>query len=185
MQPDDLRGAARDAYDMWRNTFGLSEQSAMRALEQDGAIPLSEDEKLARRFQNIFGLSESEARHAVPGHGGSSERPVSETAGRPSAGPQPGDAVRLVRRIEELAADMCRCGVSEEKALREAAFQVFRAAPDGATQEWVAQVTGRRWPGLWGRRGSSSSKMQRWRDEWYGSWLTHKTSASTSPPTGL
>jgi hypothetical protein len=59
---------------MWRR-LGLSEQSAMRALEQDGAIPLSEDEKLARRFQNIFDLSESEARRAVHGHGGSSVRP--------------------------------------------------------------------------------------------------------------
>src|SRR5215218_819252 len=68
---------------MWRNTFGLSEQSAMRALEQDGAIPLSEDEKLARRFQNIC-LSESEARRAVDDHGG-----------RSSAAPQPGDALWL------------------------------------------------------------------------------------------
>jgi hypothetical protein len=95
MRPDDLRGAARNVYDMWRNTFGLSEQSAMRALEQDGAIPLSEDEKLARRFQNIFGLSESEARRAVDDHGGRSVPPVSESAGRSSAAPQPGDALWL------------------------------------------------------------------------------------------
>ncbi|MGE5784445.1 MAG: hypothetical protein ACM3ZE_07630 [Myxococcales bacterium] len=122
----------------------------MRALEQDGAIPLSEDEKLARRFQNIFGLSESEARRAVHGHGGSSVRPVSESAGRSSA-PQPGDALRLVGKIEELAANLCRRGVSEEKALREASFAVFEAAPDESTQDWVAQVTGRRWPGLWRR----------------------------------
>src|SRR5215208_5684197 len=141
MQPDDLRGAARDAYDMWRKTFGLSEQSAMRALEQDGAIPLSEDEKLARRFQNIFGLSESEARRAVDDHGGSSVPPVSESAGRSSAAPQPGDALRLVVKIEELAAGLRRRGVSEEKALREAAFAVFEAAPDDQTQDWVAHVT--------------------------------------------
>jgi hypothetical protein len=74
MQPDDLRGAARDAYHMWRNNFGLSEQSAMRGLEQDGAISLSEDEELARRFQNIC-LSESEARRAVDDHGGRSVPP--------------------------------------------------------------------------------------------------------------
>jgi hypothetical protein len=156
MQPDDLRGAARDAYDMWRKTFGLSEQSAMRALEQDGAIPLSEDEKLARRFQNIFGLSESEARRAVDDHGGSSVPPVSESAGRSSAAPQPGDALRLVVKIEELAADLRRRGVSEERALREAAFAVFEAAPDDQTQDWVAHVTGRRWPRLWGRSSSTS-----------------------------
>src|SRR5512133_1130649 len=127
MRPDDLRGSAREGYAMWRR-LGLSEESAMRALEQDGAIPLSEDEKLARRFQNIFGLSESEARRAVHGHGGSSVRPVSESAGRSSA-PQPGDALRLVGKIEELAANLCRRGVSEEKALREASFAVFEAAP--------------------------------------------------------
>ena len=129
----------------------------MRALEQDAAIPLSEDEKLARRFQNIFGLSESEARRAVHGHGDSSVQPVSESAGRSSAAPQPGDALRLVSRIEELARDMCRRGVLEEKALRDAAFAVFEAAPDDQTQEWVAQVTGLRWPGLWRRSGPSKS----------------------------
>jgi hypothetical protein len=129
-------------------------QNAMRALEQDGAIPLSEDEKLGR-FQNIFGLSKSEARRAVHGHGGSSVRPVSESAGRSSAGPQPGDALRLVGKIEELAANLCRRGVYEEKALREAAFAVFEAAPNESTQDWVAQVAGRRWPGLWERPGSS------------------------------
>ncbi len=139
---------------MWRR-LGLSEDSAMRALEQDGAIPLSEDEKLARRFQNISGLSESEAQRAVQGHGGSSVRPVSESAGRSSAAPQPGDALRLVGKIEELAAGLCYRGVSEEKALREAAFAVFQAAPDDSTQDWVAQVTGRWWPGLWERQGLS------------------------------
>jgi hypothetical protein len=115
MQPDDLRGAARDAYDMWRNTFGLSEQGAMRALEQDGAIPLSDDEKLARRFQNIFGLSESEARRAVHGHGGSSVPPVSESAERSSAAPQPGDALRLVGKIEKLSRLACATAASRRR----------------------------------------------------------------------
>jgi len=155
MRPDDLRGSAREGYAMWRR-LGLSEQGAMRALEQDGAIPLSEDEKLARRFQNIFGLSESEARRAVHGHGRSPVQPVAESAGRSSGAPQPGDALRLVRRIEELAAGLCRRGVSEEKSLREAAYAVFQAVPDDRTREWVAQVTGRRWPGLWGRSSSTS-----------------------------
>jgi hypothetical protein len=40
MRPENLRGAAADAYRMWRETFGLSEQCAMRALEQDGLISL-------------------------------------------------------------------------------------------------------------------------------------------------
>ena len=57
MRPDDLCGAARDAYDMWRNTFGLSEQSAMRALEQDGLITLTEEEMFARSLQETWGWS--------------------------------------------------------------------------------------------------------------------------------
>jgi hypothetical protein len=81
--------------------------------------------------------------------------PVSEVAVRSLAGPQPGDALQLVSKIEELAAGLCRCGVSEEKALREAAFAVFEAAPD-SLQDWIAVVVDRRWPGLWVRRGSTS-----------------------------
>jgi hypothetical protein len=73
---------------------------------------------------------------------------VSEVAVRSSASPQPGDALGLVGRIEELAAGLCRRGVSGERALREAAFAVFEAAPD-SLQNWVAVVADRRWPGLW------------------------------------
>jgi hypothetical protein len=74
-------------------------------------------------------------------------RPVSEVAARSSTGPEPGDAWKLVAKIEEFASDLSRPGVSEENALRDAAFAVFEAAPD-ALQDWV---TGRRWRGLWRR----------------------------------
>ena len=153
LRVEDLRGEARDAFRMWRDTFGLSEAAAMNALVEDGVITLSEDEQLARRFSKLFGLSEAEARRAVAGRDGPTARTVSETAVRSSASPQPGDALRLVGRIEELAAGLCRRGVSGEKALQEAAFAVFEAAPDESTQDWVAQVTGRRWPGLWSQPG--------------------------------
>ena len=153
VRPEDLRGEARDAFRMWRDTLGLSEAAAMNALVEDGVITLSEDEQLARRFSKLFGLSEAEARRAVAGRDGPTVRTVSETVGPASGAPQPGDALRLVGKIEELAADLCSRGVSGEKALREAAFAVFEAAPD-SLQDWVAQVTGRRWPGLWGRPGS-------------------------------
>jgi hypothetical protein len=126
-----------------------------------GDIPdvalIGRERRLVRTFREVFGLSEETAEAAACGRGGPSVRPVCEPAGRSSAAPQPGDALRLVRRIEELAAGLRRRGVSEEKALREAAFAVFEAAPDDSTQEWVAQVTGRRWPGLWRRPGSSKS----------------------------
>jgi hypothetical protein len=121
----------------------------MRALEQDGAIPLSEDEKLARRFQTIFGLNEREARRAAHGHGGSSVEPVSESAGPSSAAPQPGDALRLVGKIEELAANLCRRGVAEDKALRDAAFEVMRCMPDERSADWVVRVASRFWPSIY------------------------------------
>jgi hypothetical protein len=155
LRVEDLRGEARDAFRMWRDTFGLSEPAAMNALVEDGVITLSEDEQLARRFSKLFGLSEAEARRAVAGRDGPTVRTVSETAGPASGAPQPGDALRLVRRIEELAAGLCYRGVSVEKALREAAFAVFEAAPD-SLQDWIAVVVDRRWPGLWVRRGSTS-----------------------------
>jgi len=53
-----------------------------------------------------------------------------------SAGPQPGVALQRVGKVQELAAGLCRRGVSEEKALREAAFAVFESAPD-SLQDWV------------------------------------------------
>jgi hypothetical protein len=156
IRPDDLRGEAADAYRVWRNTFGLSESAALAAVQQDGLVQLSEHDQLARTFREVFDMSESAARVAADGRGGPSVRPVSQVAGRSSAGPQPGDALQMIGKIEELAADLCRRGVSEERALQEAAFAVFQGAPDDQTQEWVAQVTGRRWPGLWRHSGSTS-----------------------------
>jgi hypothetical protein len=64
MRPEDLRGSARDSYEMWRS-LGLSEQVAMDALIEDGVITLSEEERQARMFSEVFGLSESEARRAA------------------------------------------------------------------------------------------------------------------------
>jgi len=56
---------------------------------------------------------------------------------------------QITRCLVGGAAQPDSCLLSREKALQEAAFAVFEAAPDDATQEWVAQVTGRRSPGLW------------------------------------
>jgi hypothetical protein len=147
---EDLRGEARDAYRMWHDFFGLSEASALDLVRADGLVEGSGVDGLAGSLGNIFGLSEGAARAASRGRGS-----VSEVAVRSSAGPQPGDALRLVGKIEELAAELCHRGVSEEKALRDAAFAIFQAAPD-SLQDWVAQVASRRWPGLWGRSGSTS-----------------------------
>ena len=81
VRADDLRGAARDSYDTWRS-IGLSEQAAMNALIEDGVITLSEDEKLARRFQRLFGLSVEAAKTAACGR--DSRSALSPKAGRAS-----------------------------------------------------------------------------------------------------
>jgi hypothetical protein len=159
IKPDGLTPKQRQTFNMWRR-LGLSEQSSLRAMEQDGQIPLSEDERQARMFSEIFGLSPSGARRAVEGRDGPSRRPASRPvveAGRWSSRPEGGDALRVVRKIEELAAGMCS-GVSEQEALREAAFAVFRVAPDDWTQEWVAKVIEHRWPALLTGSGSSGSR---------------------------
>jgi hypothetical protein len=137
LRVEDLRGEARDAYRIWHDFVGLSEASALDLVRADGLVEESGVDGsgvhgsgvdgLAGPLGNIFGLSEAAARVASRGRGS-----VSETAGRSSAAPQPGDALRLVGKVEELAASLCRRGVSEEKALREAAFALFEAAPDSS-----------------------------------------------------
>jgi hypothetical protein len=163
LRVEDLRGEARDAYRIWHDFFGLSEASALDLVRADGLVEESGVDGsgvhgsgvdgLAGPLGNIFGLSEAAARVASRGRGS-----VSEVAVRSSAGPEPGDAWKLVAKIEEFASDLCRRGVPEEKALREAAFALFEAAPD-SLQDWVAAVADRRWPRLWGRsRSTSGSK---------------------------
>jgi hypothetical protein len=60
----------------------------------------------------------------------------------------------VIRRIEELASEFCGRGVSEEKAMRNAAFEMFRGAPTDQLQGWVARLIDLRWPGL--LRGDSN-----------------------------
>jgi hypothetical protein len=69
MRPSDLSGAARDAYDMWHGFFGLSEQAALRCLQEDGQLPTSDNDRVVHMFREAFDLSESAARVAVAGRG--------------------------------------------------------------------------------------------------------------------
>jgi hypothetical protein len=87
MRPEDLRGDARDSYEMWRR-LGLGEDAAMDALIEDGLVSLTEDEQLARTFQRLFGLSEEAAKTATGGrdsrsaparNAGGASRPVVES----------------------------------------------------------------------------------------------------------
>jgi hypothetical protein len=158
MRPEDLRGAARDAYDMWHNTFGLSEQSAMRALEQDGLITLSEDEKSRRWFQETWGLSRSAAEIAVRGRGGGSRAASSvvSVAELAALRPDPANVMHVVAAIEELAMELRGRGFSEGKARYEAAFALLHAMRDERAADWVVKVAELRWPGMWSG-GSSFS----------------------------
>jgi hypothetical protein len=136
---------------MWHDTFGLSEQSAMNLLRQDGLLPTSDEDRVVSMFRDTFGLSESAARRAVEVRSGPPLRSVSD-AGRSWARPKPGDGLRLVAKIEELAGDRCGRGESKEAALRAAFYRVLDAVPD-SSKDWVAGVAGRRWPELFGSQG--------------------------------
>jgi len=145
MKPGNLNPKQRQTFNMWGN-LGLSEQSALRAMERDGQITLSDDKRQTRMFSEGFGLSASAARRAVEGRAGPSVRSVSEP-GRSSAAPEPGDGLRLVAKIDQLAGDICSRGESKDAALRSAFYQVFDAAPD-SHEELGCRGAGRRWPEL-------------------------------------
>jgi hypothetical protein len=161
MQRDDLRGAARDAYDMWRNTFGLSEQSAMRALEQDGLITLTEGEKFAQSLQETWGLSRAAAEIAARGRDGrspaaSSGLSVAELA---ALRPDPANVTRVVAAIDELATELRGRGFSVGRARYEAAFALMHVVRDERAADWVVKVAETRWPGVWSGAGSSSGTV--------------------------
>ena len=125
---------------MWRDTFGFSEQAAMNALLEDGLIQRSEDEKLARHFHDIFGLSETAA-----GVGGFGD-------GRTGAR----DNDRLIGIIEAWAQDLLAHGhlcvelgkTRELAALREAFYKVVSAAQNDVQALWIIRVAESRWPKL-------------------------------------
>ena len=49
MKPGNLNPKQRQTFNMWGN-LGLSEQSALRAMERDGQITLSDDKRQTRMF---------------------------------------------------------------------------------------------------------------------------------------
>jgi hypothetical protein len=169
IKPDELSGAARESYDMWRR-IGLFEQAALDSVIEDGLVPLSDHDQLARTFRQL-GLSQQAAESAADGRDGPSGRPVSE-ASRP--GPQPGDNQRLIALVEQWASDlrfnnkvsMILGGESLERAsIREAYLKVKGAAQNDVQLLWICAVVESRWPGLMdpllpkdGGKGSSGSK---------------------------
>jgi hypothetical protein len=143
VRPEDLRGDNKKLFDAWRS-IGLSEEAALSSMRDAGWLPMSEDEKLARRFQNIFGLSEAAAKTAAGDRGVS--RPVSES----QAARQAEDRRRLVAVIEAWAAGfrehgpLCvERGESEELASLRAAYgKVLLEARNEAEAAFVIGVVG-------------------------------------------
>jgi hypothetical protein len=113
IKPADLSAAQRQTFNMWRR-LGLSEESSLRAMEQDGVIAVSEEERQARVFRSAFGLTEEGARRAVEGRDGG--RAVSEPV---SEGSGSGPGLRGV--LEELSDDELGQLLEAERRRREAA----------------------------------------------------------------
>jgi hypothetical protein len=149
-KPNELSGDARRFYDTWRR-IGLSEAQAIETLRRDGLIETSDYDRTVNIFRTVFHLSESAARLASDGREAPSARSVLRGE-RSSVGPEPGDNLRLVAKIEELASDICSGGASKDAALQAAFFHVFDAAPH-SLKDWVAGIAGRRWPKLFGSAG--------------------------------
>jgi hypothetical protein len=157
MRPEDLTGKARDSYRMWHHTFGLSEQSAMNLLRQDGLLPTSDRDRAVSMFRTTFSLTEQGARVAA---GGRAPRPINgSTAQSPTVtvtGALPDNRRRLIQNIERIAQEI-RCngtlciwnGESRDQAsLRAAYYKVLEVAEEDATKLWVIGVVESYWPGL-------------------------------------
>jgi hypothetical protein len=61
----------------------------------------------------------------------------------------------VIRKIEEVASDLCRRSVPEEKALKESAFELMRAMPTEQLADWVVRIAAFRWPWMYASSGSS------------------------------
>jgi hypothetical protein len=124
-KPSDLNPTQRKSYDLWRD-LGLTKAAAMNALVEDGVVRLSEEEKLARRFSSIFGLSEEAAEFAARGRdGGPSSRPVSE--GAPAVEDNITWHRRMMRELAEMDRELAEVAEAQKKRLvREIAEDIAR-----------------------------------------------------------
>jgi hypothetical protein len=170
MRPEDLTGKARDSYRMWHDTFGLSEQSAMNLLLQDGLLPTSDEDRVVWMFRNTFGLGEEGAGVAAGGRG---QRPVRGMTAQPSsaniAETPPDNRRRLIENIERIAQEI-RCNGTlciwngeslEQASLRAAYYKVLEVAKEDATRLWVIGVVKSYWPSITETgRGSTASQTQ-------------------------
>jgi hypothetical protein len=130
VRPSDLSGEAASAFRMWHDFFGLSEESAMNALRQDGLVSSSDDDGgLASSLASIFSLSEGAARVAARGRGSGATN-VAGGATSSNFDEVRSTEVRLQRAEEALAAMSdaeCDQMLAEEKRRRKAAGKAHPA----------------------------------------------------------
>jgi hypothetical protein len=147
MRPDDLRGRARDSYEIWRR-LGLSEQAAMDVLREDGLIPMGDHDRLVANFVSL-GLSASEALTAAHGRSGGMHTPTGQVASAASLAEETTESRALVETVQELAVGALRRGTvsprfgetRELAAVREAAWRVIlKLPPTTAATLWAVRV---------------------------------------------
>jgi hypothetical protein len=184
VKSSDLRGEAKQLFEEWRQ-LGYTEAQALDRVERSGLVQAPELYGRFRRlglsqeaastaalgrnpagptdvrgrtveaFKGM-GLSDRQAQIAADGRDGPSVRPVSEAGSLSSLRPDPSNVRHVVAAIEEIASGLCREGVAEDKALREAAVEMMLRVSDDRTADWVARVAQRFWPSVFSDLGSGS-----------------------------
>jgi hypothetical protein len=134
---EDLRGAARDRYDTWRR-LGLSESSALQQCVNDGLVETEPFDVVAATLRRLNpGLSESGARSAAVGRGGSesaARRGLSEAL-------KPG-SVSVSQQFDRLEEALARLSDEDCKLIVEAAAKRTASTPTRSGSKRIAE-TGR------------------------------------------
>ena len=129
LRAEDLRGEAADAFRMWHDFFGLSEESALRAVAQDGLVEESEVDGLAGSLASIFSLSEGAARVAARGR-----ESVSGTRGWDSSRSS-GDAFAVAQEALSRMSDAECDAMLEEQQRRRKAKKASPAQSGGSAKK--------------------------------------------------
>jgi hypothetical protein len=122
---EDLNAGQRRTFEMWRSV-GLSEERALDAMVEDGAVRLSDRDRAARSLRKIFGLTEGQAEVGARGRDvGSSSRPVS--GGAPVVEDNITWHRRMMRELAEMDRELAEVAEAQRARLvREIAGDIAR-----------------------------------------------------------